>query len=90
MQWKCLAYHLPSPSSLMKKKMNFLFSCKGFSEKIDNIVIIIVIICLGEDSVVKRNVRIRQLGTLCQHLELLFYGWAGSSKNGSQVWSRKQ
>ena len=44
-----------------------------FFVKIDKILIIIIaIICFGVDSIVWRNVRIRQLGTLCQHFELSF------------------
>ena len=44
-----------------------------FFVKIDKIfIIIIAIICFGVDSIVRRNVRLRQLGTLCQHFELSF------------------
>ena len=44
-----------------------------FFVKIDKIfIIIIAIICFGVDSIVRRNVRIRQLGTLCQYFELSF------------------
>lgn len=69
MHWKYLAYHLPSPSSLLKKEWMHLFFVKIYSI----VIIIIAIICFGVDSIVQRNVRKRQLGTLCQHFYIVIY-----------------